>query len=101
MKSNFNFETPNLIYVISCNGCNREYIGQTGGQPKRDSAFTGSTFDNLNMKKIEVERHLRTCAKGIFKIFSFFKMKENNKMLRECYKDNFIKKFKTELNRRL
>ena len=28
-------------------------------------------------------------------------MKENNKILRECYEDHFIKKFQPELNRRL
>ena len=38
---------------------------------------------------------------GIFKIIPFFKMKDNNKILRECYEDHFIKKFKPELNRRL
>ena len=32
LKSNFNCETPNLIYVIICSGCNKEYIGQIGGQ---------------------------------------------------------------------
>ena len=34
LKSNFNCETSNLIYVIICSSCNKEYIGQTGGQLK-------------------------------------------------------------------
>ena len=34
LKSNFNCETPYLIYVIICSSCNKEYIGQTGGQLK-------------------------------------------------------------------
>ena len=33
LKSNFNCGTPNLIYVIICGGCNKEYIGQTGWIP--------------------------------------------------------------------
>ena len=64
----------------------------------RDLSFTDSTFDNLDMKN---ERYLRTRATEILKIFAFFKMKENNKILRKCYDDHFIKKFKPELNRRL
>ena len=48
LQSNFNCETPNLIYAIVCSGCNKEYIGQT---LKRDLVFTESTFNNLNMKK--------------------------------------------------
>ena len=34
LKSNFNFKTSNLIYVIICSSCNKEYIGQTRGQLK-------------------------------------------------------------------
>ena len=34
LKSNFNYETPNFIYVITCSSCNKEYIGQTGEQLK-------------------------------------------------------------------
>ena len=34
LKSNSNFETPKLIYVIIYNGCNKECIGQTEGQLK-------------------------------------------------------------------
>ena len=34
LKFNFYCETPNLIYVIICSGCNKKYIEQTGGQLK-------------------------------------------------------------------
>ena len=30
VKSPFNCNTSNLLYVITCPGCNEEYIGQTG-----------------------------------------------------------------------
>ena len=101
LKFYFNCETPNLIYVIICNGCNKEYIGQTGGQLKERLSIYRQHIRQPEYKKIEVEKHLGTCGKRIFKIFPFFKMKENNKILRECYEDHFIKKFKPELNRRL
>lgn len=42
------------------------------GSLKRNSVFTENLFDNLNMKKIKVERPLQTCAMGIFKQFIFF-----------------------------
>ena len=98
LKSNFNCETPNLIYVIICSNCNKEYIGQTGGRLKE--RLYRQHIWQPEYEKIEVERHLRTCAKGIFKVFPFFKIKEN-KILRECYEDHFIKKFKPELNQHL
>ena len=34
LKSNFNCETPNFVYVVLCSGWNKEYTGQTGGQLK-------------------------------------------------------------------
>ena len=51
LKSNFNCKIPNLIYVIICGGCNKEYTGHTEDSLKKELVFTGSTFDNLNMKK--------------------------------------------------
>ena len=101
LKSNFNCKTPNLIYVIVCSRCNKEYIGNTGGQLKERLDICKQHIRQPEYEKKEVERHLRTRAKGIFKIFPLFKMKEKNKILREYYEDHFIKKFKPELNRRL
>ena len=89
LKSNFNLETSILIYVIISSGCNKEYIGQTTGQLEERLSFYRQHIQQTEYEKIEVERHLRTCAKG------------KNKILRECYENNFIKKFKPELNRRL
>ena len=100
LKSNFNCETPDLIYVIIYNDCNKEYIGQIGGQLKERLSIYKQYIRQPEYEKIEVEKHLRTCAKGIFKVFPFLKMKENNKILGECYEDHFIKKFKPELNLR-
>ena len=85
------------IYVIIFSGCSKEYIGQSGGQLKERLSIYRQHIRQPEYEKIEVERHLRTYAKGIYKIFPFFKTKEN-KIIRECYEDHFIKKFKPELN---
>ena len=52
-------------------------------------------------QQIKVEEHLRTCGEHKFNIFPFFKIKEENKILRESYEDHFIKKFKPKLNARI
>ena len=101
MKSNFNWKTSNLIYVIICCGYNKEYIGQTGRQLKERLSIYSQHNKQLEYEKNEIERHLYTCVKQILKVLSFFKMKENNKILRECYEYHFIKKFKPELSWRL
>ena len=101
LKSNSNCETPNLMHVIICSCYNKEYNGQTGEQLKERLSIYRQCIRQPEYEKIEVERHLRTYAKGIFKIFPFFKIKENNKILRQFYEYRFIKKSKLELNRRL
>ena len=79
-KSNF------CIYVIICCCCIEEYTGQSRGKLKNRLSINREDIRQPKYEKIEVERHLRICAKEIFKIFPFFKMKENNKILRKCSK---------------
>ena len=78
---------PALYMHLSAAVAIRNILDKPDDILKRDWLSTESTFDNLNMK-----RHLRTCAKGIFKIFPFFKMKENSNNLGEGYEEHFIKK---------
>ena len=52
LKSNFNCETPNFIYVIIASGCNiKNILDKPEDSLKRDSVFTDSTFNSLNMTK--------------------------------------------------
>ena len=63
------------IYIIGQRKLYRKKIyGEIYGQHIRQPWY----------EKIESERHLGSCVNWIFKIFPFFKMKENNKILREC-----------------
>ena len=89
-----------LLKIIS-NGCNKEYIGQTGGQIKERLKFIENKLDNLNMTKKKSQDNYVHLQKEYLKFFLFFKMKETNKILRKCYEDHFIKKFKPEIDRRL
>ena len=55
LKSNFNCETPNPIYVIIFSGCNKEYIGQTGGQLKERLRIYKQHIRQPEYEKIEIE----------------------------------------------
>ena len=59
------------ICVIIRSGCNKEYIRQTGGHLKERLSIYRQHIPQPELKKIEVKKHLRTCAKGVFKFFSF------------------------------
>ena len=47
-------------------------------------------------QKLKVEEHLRTCGKGIFKIFPLLSDAEID--LRKSYERNFMNRYKTKLN---
>ena len=51
LKNSFNCESSNLIYVVICQGCKDEYIGETQYQ------------------QLAVEEHLCTCLVGKFHTF--------------------------------
>ena len=55
LKSDYNSETPSLFI---CSGCNKEYIGQTGGQLKERLRIYRQHIQQPKYEKIE--RHLRT-----------------------------------------
>ena len=93
MKSNFNCKTPNLLYIIIYSAYNKEHTEYIEGQVKERLSIYRQHIRQPKYKKVEVIGHLHACAKEIFK------MKENNKILRECYKDHLIRKFKSDMNR--
>ena len=69
LKSNFDCKTANLIYVIVCSCCNKEYIGQTGGQLKERLSIYRQYIRQPEYEKIEVERHLRNVQWRYLKLF--------------------------------
>ena len=83
LKNSFNCESSNLIYADICK---EEYIGETGFLVKEQYQ--------------QMAEHLRTCGDGKFYMFPFFKIIQENKSLRNSYKDYFIDKFKPLLNKK-
>ena len=85
-------ESRDLIYVVICSTCNEEYIGKTGeGKAKvRDRVpVYRQHIRQHQCQQLKCEEHLRTCGKGEFKIFPFFKLHSHNKYLREQYEKYF------------
>ena len=101
LKTSFNCESSNLIYVIICQGCKEEYIGETGCLVKERLNIYRQHIRQPQYQQLPVEGHLRTCADGRFHMFPFFKICQNNKLLLKSYEDYFIDKFKPSLNKKV
>ena len=100
LKTYFSCGSYNLLYIIICPTCG-EYTGETGiGKTKlKDSVRVyRQHIRQPEYQKLKVEEHLRTCGKGIFKIFPLLQMRSSEFDLRRSYERNFMKKYKTKLN---
>ena len=100
LKNFFNCESSNLIYVVICQGCKEEYIGETGCLVKEWISIYRQHIRQLQYQLLAAKEHLCTCGDRKFHIFSFFKILQENKLLRRFYEDFFIDKFKPLLNKK-
>ena len=83
IASAVNCENRNLIYVVICQGCKEEYIGQTSCLEKERISLYRQHIRQPQYQQIKVEEHLRLCSSGEFQIYQFLQMKQENKLLRK------------------
>ena len=101
LKEKMTCESNDLIYVVICSTCNEEYIGETGEGKTRVRDRVRVYRQHIRQpqyQQLKCEEHFRTCGKGQFKIFPFFKLHSQNKYLREQYEKYFRDKFKPTLH---
>ena len=101
LKSNFDCNSSNLVYVVICSNCKEEYIGETGenAQKLRDRMRVyRQQIREPHNSKLKITDHLRHCSNGEFQVFPFFQLRERNKTLRQEYEHHFRKKFKPTLH---
>ena len=61
--------TINVIYCIKCNGCKKDYIGQTGYQLKKKLKTKNritvhrQQINNAETRQISLSEHLENCSK--------------------------------------
>ena len=79
-------ESNDLVHVGTCSTCNEEYIGETGEEKTRVRGRVRVYRQHMRQpqyQQIKREEYFRTCGKGEFKIFPFFKLHSHNKYLKE------------------
>ena len=89
-----------MIYVAICQGCKDTYIGETGCLVKKGINIYRQHIRQTQYQQLVVQEHLRTCRDGKFHMFPFFKILQENTLLRKSYEDYFIDEFKPSLNKK-
>ena len=62
LKNSFNCQSSNLIYVVICQGCTGEYIGETGCLVKDRINIYRQHIRQPQYLQLAVEENLRTCG---------------------------------------
>ena len=76
VKSNMDCNSSNLIYVITCMGCNGHYIGETGDVLRNRIRVHRQHVNDANTRQLSVSEHIALCSKEEpkFKVFPFYKL---------------------------
>lgn len=101
VKFSMNCASENLLYVLECQGCGENYIGQTSDMLRARMRVHKQHILTPEYRKLAVSKHIAECAhdKEIkFKVFPFYKIMQNNKTFRDVKEQTFIRTFKPALN---
>ena len=98
VNCNMSCDTSNVVYVITCPGCQNYYIGETGTSLRTRVRVHKQQILNANYRQIKLSEHLETCGRGNMSIFPFYKLFSENKIERKCKEKYFIDRFHPKLN---
>jgi len=96
-------ETKNVIYVIRCCGCQKEYIGETGDFLRKRMTVHRQHINDKNERILFVSEHISECAMSLapsFSVFPLLKIHTDNVSLRREKERYFIRLFQPALNSR-
>ena len=95
IKTTLDCNSKNVIYVLFCEDCGDEYIGQTINLRNRVIVHRQQAKNNSNF--IPASKHFNNCAKKLpyFKVIPFYQCKEECLKVKEAF---FIDKLRPQLN---
>ena len=98
----FTCHSFNLIYVVICDTCKEEYIGETweGKTKVRDRVRVyRQHIRQPQYQQLKVEEHLRVCGNEEFRVFPLLQIRSQDPNLTRSYETRFQQKFETKLNK--
>ena len=103
VKTDMSCTSKNLLYVMRCEGCGEDYIGQTGNELRKRMTVHRQQIRNPELRMIPLSEHSSKCAKSgskKFSVFPFYKFPEEAKEQQRIIKEaEFISKYKPKLNK--
>ena len=98
INANMTCESKDVIYVITCAGCNEYYIGETSNTLRARVRVHKQHINSPEYRQINLSAHLETCGKKQFSIFPFYKLRNASAIQRREKEKHFICTLKPILN---
>ena len=100
INDNMDCNSRNLIYVITCTGCGGQYIGETGDILRNRVRVHRQQIKDPNTRMLKLSEHIDNCSTQdpVFLICPFYKLRDEDVILRREKEQYFINKFKPKLN---
>ena len=98
VKYNMDCNTRNLIYVMICEGCGEQYVGETSNPLKTRMTVHRQQIRTPELRQLNVSKHIAECGNGSFKIFPIYKMNTESTIDRRNKEHYFINCLKPSLN---
>ena len=95
VKTRMDCTTENLLYVLECQGCMEQYIGQTSNSLQSRITLHRQHINHPEYRKLPVSEHIPSCAKNKkiqFKVFPFYKIFNDNKDFKDTKEYFFSEK---------
>ena len=99
-RNNFTCASGNLLYIVTCNGCGENYIGQTGTKLRTRFTVHRQQIRDPSVRKISLSEHLEECANtNNYSIFPFYQCHDECTEAERINKETFfIRKYKPKNN---
>lgn len=102
VKNDFSCASKNLIYVIRCTGCHKDYVGQSSLTLRQRMTVHRQQLRDPTTRQIPLSGHLDLCALNKspkFLVFPLYLCSANTTDQTRIHKENlFIHKYKPQLN---
>lgn len=95
IKQHIDCKTPDVIYIINCTLCNKQYVGETKNSMKEQ--FYGHKFDSVNKGQTPVAKHFNSDDHDIHAHLKIIMVESTfkNNITRKNKESLYISKFKT------
>lgn len=100
IKQNLTCKSSNVLYIITCNGCQEQYVGMTNNTLAKRFTVHRQQINNSKYRQIGVSEHIdKCCSHDIkFTVTPFYKI-SSDKTTGETKEQLFIQQFKPSLNK--